>query len=155
AASRRGGDRAGGAAAQGPRLVGRDLDRDPRTGAGLRGASGRTAGAAAAAAARRRADRARRRPPGAAARRPGSRAAGAAPPPAPAGPGGGARGAVGAGAPGARAGRGEGGGIRGPRHGEPRPLRAVLSAVLESLRLGDPVEAALFERWDEAAGPEF
>lgn len=43
----------------------------------------------------------------------------------------------------------------GARDARPRPLRAVLGAVLESLKLGDPAEASLFERWDEAAGPDF
>ena len=43
----------------------------------------------------------------------------------------------------------------GHRRPEPRPLRSVLTAVLESLRLGDPAEAALFDRWNEAAGKDF
>lgn len=43
----------------------------------------------------------------------------------------------------------------GTRQNTPRPLRAVLGAVLEALKLGDPAEAAIFDRWDEAAGPEF
>ena len=41
------------------------------------------------------------------------------------------------------------------RHAKPRPVRSVLTAVLESLRLGDPVEAGLMDRLAEAAGPEF
>ena len=42
----------------------------------------------------------------------------------------------------------------GKRRAEPRYLRTVLTAVMQSLGLDDPAEAALHARWDQAVGPE-